>query len=119
MAIHFDRILNTDIGRFFISVMLGIGLATLFRKACNDKNCIVFNGPVISEIDGKTYKFGEVCYKYKMVPAKCDSNKKVVELGDSDNLPHDGGPQGGVPVNPEKGSSSQGGFFSSLFSSKN
>jgi len=116
--IHFDRMLNTDIGRFFISLMLGLGLATLFRKACNDKNCIVFNGPVISEIDGKTYKFGEVCYKYKLVPAKCNPNKKVVELGDLDDLPKDGVPQGGVPVTPETKSDGKGGFFSSLFSSK-
>jgi hypothetical protein len=81
--LNVKRLLNTELGRFFVSVMLGIGLATLFRKACTDKNCIVFNGPVIDEVDGKTYKFGEFCYQYKLIPSKCDPTKKTVEIGDA------------------------------------
>ena len=81
--VNISRLLNTQMGVFFISVMLGLGLATLFRKACHDKNCIQFNGPVISEVDGKTYKFGELCYKYKLEPVKCDSNKRIVDLDDN------------------------------------
>lgn len=77
---NFKRLLNTDLGIFFISVILGVGLATLFRKACQGKNCINFNGPVISEIDGKTYKYGEYCYKYKLEASPCDSTKKTVEI---------------------------------------
>jgi hypothetical protein len=80
--INVQRLLNTELGRFFISVLLGLGLATLFRKACTDKNCIEFNGPVISEVDGKTYQFGEACYSYKMIPTKCDPYKKTVEIDD-------------------------------------
>jgi len=75
------RLLNTKMGVFFISVILGLGLATLFYKACDGKKCIDFNGPLINEIDGKTYKFGEECYKYSFQPAKCDSTKQVVDLG--------------------------------------
>jgi hypothetical protein len=77
---NFKRLLNTPIGTVFISILLGLGLATLFRKVCTDRDCINFNGPVISEIDGKTYKFGEFCYKYKLMPSKCDSMKKVVNI---------------------------------------
>jgi hypothetical protein len=80
--IHFDRLLNTELGRFFVSVILGIGLATLFRKSCKDKQCIEFNGPVISEVDGKTYKFGEICYKYELVPDNCDPNKQTIMIDD-------------------------------------
>ena len=77
---NFKRLLYTDLGVFFVSVLLGFGLATLFRKACEGKNCINFNGPVISEIDGKTYKYGEYCYKYKLDAAPCDSMKKTVVI---------------------------------------
>jgi hypothetical protein len=80
--LNIKRLLNTDLGRVIISILLGIGLATLFRRACTEKNCIEFNGPVINEVDGKTYKFGEACYLYKMVPTKCDSNKKTIEIND-------------------------------------
>jgi hypothetical protein len=77
---NFKRLLNTPIGIAFISILLGIGLATLFRKVCNDKNCIVFNGPVLNTVTDKTYKFGEKCYKYDIEPAKCDSNKRIIDI---------------------------------------
>ena len=54
----------------------------LFRKVCNDKNCIVFNGPIISDIDGKIYKHGDKCYKYSTSPDKCDTTKKIVNIGE-------------------------------------
>ena len=75
------RLLNTPIGIFLISVLLGLGLATIFYKACDGKHCINFNGPMIDEIDGKTYKFGEECYKYTFQSAPSDSTKNIIELG--------------------------------------
>jgi hypothetical protein len=77
---NFKRLLDTETGRFFISVLLGLGLATLFRKVCTDKNCIEFNGPVISDVDGKIFKTGEKCYKYNVSAATCDANKRIVEI---------------------------------------
>jgi hypothetical protein len=80
MNLNFKRLLTTQYGIIMISIILGIGLAALFRKACNDKNCIQFNGPVIDEIDGKTYKFNEKCYQYELKPGKCDNTKKVINI---------------------------------------
>ena len=79
---NFKRLLNTPLGVIFISIILGLGLATLFRKVCTDKSCIVFNGPVISDIEGKIYKHGEKCYKYSVVSDKCDSTKKVIDVAE-------------------------------------
>ena len=78
--LDFRRFLNTEVGRGFISVLLGIGLASLFRKACKGKECIEFNGPFINQIDGHTYKFGDFCYQYSLEPAECDATKKVVKF---------------------------------------
>jgi YHS domain-containing protein len=78
---NIKRLLNTPMGVFLISVLLGLGLATLFYKTCSGKQCIDFNGPLISEVDGKTYKFGEECYKYTFHSQPCDETKKTVELG--------------------------------------
>ncbi len=86
---NFKRLLNTETGRIFISILLGIGLASLFRKACNDKNCIVFNGPIISDFDGKIYKYGEKCFKYSVSPSKCDDSKKIMDMS-SHEYNHDG-----------------------------
>jgi len=78
---NLKRLLNTQLGVAIISILLGLGLATFFYKACDGKQCLDFNGPLISEIDGKTYKFGEECYKYTFHSAPCDSTKKVIEIG--------------------------------------
>ena len=77
---HLKRLLYTPLGKVFISILLGLGLATAFRRVCNDKNCIVFNGPILSEIDGKTYKYGDKCYKYSAHPEPCNKNKRIIEL---------------------------------------
>jgi hypothetical protein len=76
------RLLDTNIGRFFISAILGIGLATLFNKVCKDRNCLVFNGPILSEFDGKIYKYDNKCYKYSLTPSNCDKNKRIVDVSD-------------------------------------
>ena len=75
-----NRLLNTYIGNVFISLLLGLGLATLFRKVCKDKNCIIFNGPVISEIDNKTFRHGDSCYKYTRNSIKCDNTKQIIDI---------------------------------------
>ena len=83
---NLKRLFNTSIGKIVISILLGLGLASLFRKACNDKSCIKFNGPIISETTDKIYKYGDKCYKYESSPAKCDSTKKVIDIKTPDEL---------------------------------
>ena len=77
---NFKRLLNTPTWQILISILLGLGLATLFRKTCADEKCIVFNGPVIEDIEDKTFKHGEKCYKYKSEPDKCDSTKRIIDV---------------------------------------
>ena len=47
----FDKFMNTSSGQFSMSVVLGLGLSTLFRKACKERNCIVFKAPAFKEKD--------------------------------------------------------------------
>jgi len=77
---NFKRLLYTDLGRIFIAIILGLGFATLFRKVCTDKNCLIFNGPIISDLEGKIYKHGDKCYKYSSNTDKCDTTKRHVDL---------------------------------------
>ena len=77
---NFKRLLYTDLGRIFMSIILGLGFATLFRKVCTDKNCLRFNGPIISDLEGKIYKHGDKCFKYSSNTDKCDSTKQHVDL---------------------------------------
>lgn len=80
---NFKRLFDTDLGKIFISILLGLGLASLFRKVCNDKNCIVFNGPVLQDFENKIYKYDEKCYKYATYPAPCNLNKKIIDVSSS------------------------------------
>ncbi len=77
---NIKRLLNTKLGVFFISVILGLGLAALFRQVCNEKNCITFNGPIIDDFKDKIYKYDEKCYKYSLTQEKCNDNKKVIDI---------------------------------------
>ena len=74
-------LLNSPLGKVFISILLGLGLATIFHSTCKEKDCIKFAGPVIREVDGKIYKHGEKCYKYEAESAgTCDSHKRVLDI---------------------------------------
>jgi hypothetical protein len=79
------RLINTPHGQILLSIILALGIASLFRKVCTDKKCIHFNGPVITEIDGKIYKHGEKCYKYSSRPDKCDIKKRIIDIGEPKN----------------------------------
>ena len=74
------RLLNSSMGRIIISILMGIGLATMFRRVCTDKNCITFKGPILGEIDGKIYKHGEKCFSYTAITTSEDKNKRMVNM---------------------------------------
>lgn len=77
---NFRRLLNTELGHIFISIILGLGLATMFHQTCTSKKCLKFNGPVISEIDGKIYKFNDYCHQYELNAVSCNPTKKIVDV---------------------------------------
>lgn len=63
-----------------MSVLLGLGLASLFRVSCNDESCIEFRGPHLNMIENKIYKYDERCYKYTLHPTKCNATKRKIPL---------------------------------------
>ena len=72
--------LHSKNGRILMSVLLGIGISTLFRKACKDRNCLVFKAPQYEKIKDKIFKFDNKCYTYKENIKRCDKNKQTVEF---------------------------------------
>lgn len=77
---NFKRLLHTDFGQTIISILLGLGLATLFRKVCKDRQCMLFKGPKMSKIKGKTFKYNNKCYKYVENAETCNKKKRIVEF---------------------------------------
>ena len=57
------RLIYSEAGRYIISMLLGLGLATIFRKVCNERNCIIFRGPPLSKVKEQVFKYNNKCYK--------------------------------------------------------
>ena len=66
-----DKVYKTQTGRTLISLILGLGISALFRKVCKDRECIIINGPPVSQIVGNIYEFDDKCYKYRVKNTSC------------------------------------------------
>lgn len=80
MGVNFGRFIHTENGKIIMSILLGFGLASLFRAVCKDKDCIIFHAPPLEEIDGKIYKQDNKCYKYINKSTSCDKSKKIIDF---------------------------------------
>ena len=77
---NIKRLIHSGFGKVIIPVLLGLGLATMFRRVCKDKSCIVFKAPRIKDIEDKIFRHDGKCYKYKHKSQSCDNSKKTVEF---------------------------------------
>ena len=75
---YLKRLIYGEPGKIIISIILGLGLATLFRKVCKDRDCIIFRAPDINKIQNQIFKFEGKCYKFSEETERCDSKKKIV-----------------------------------------
>ena len=74
MKIVLKDLVNSTRGKYVFSILLGLGLATLFRKACESKNCLVFKAPTLDNIKGKIFGHNNKCYKFKEESTTCNTN---------------------------------------------
>jgi hypothetical protein len=61
-----------------MSIILGIGLATIFRAACTGRGCRIEKAPPLEEIEDKIFRYNDKCYKMSKAAVKCDDKKKIV-----------------------------------------
>ena len=78
--IALKNMMTSETGKMFMSIILGFGLASLFSKVCNERNCLVFYGKDPEEIKGKIYKHDSKCYKYNLVNTSCNKQKKIIQI---------------------------------------
>ena len=73
--------IKSDTGKYIISILLGLGVASLFRKICtDDSNCLVYRGSPAEEVEGKSFPFNDKCYTYSIHPVTCDEKKRIVRF---------------------------------------
>jgi len=74
-----DRLLYTNLGQIFISLILGLSLSLIFKRVCKE-NCVIYVAPNNSEIENKLFKLEDTCYKYTTTQVKCnekDANSTI------------------------------------------
>jgi len=78
---YIRRLLYNPYSSMIISVILGFGLATLFRKTCTLRGCYQFRGPPMEDIEGKTFKMNDKCYKYDYHQQSCKgASAKIIDF---------------------------------------
>ena len=78
MNIDIKRIINSKRGKIVFSILLGLGLATLFRQSCNSNKCLVFKAPPLDEIKNKIFNYNNKCYKFTEKSVTCDKPDQVL-----------------------------------------
>lgn len=66
-----SSIVNDRFGAIIISVILGLGLAAIFRATCHGDSCIVIRSPPREQIDKHVYRIDDQCYKYSAYAIGC------------------------------------------------
>jgi len=54
-----------------MSAILGLGLASIFRRTCRDLACFSFRPPPWAETTKSVYQYGDSCYKFVPQAGPC------------------------------------------------
>jgi hypothetical protein len=75
---NIKKFISSRSGVIIMSIILGLGLSSLFRMSCNSRSCIVYGAPDFSE--KKIIKYNNKCYKPEEKMETCNPNKKTIEV---------------------------------------
>ena len=78
--VYLSKFVHTESGKYIMSLLLGFGLASLFRAVCKGKGCFEFHAPPLEDFQDKIYKIDNKCYKYVPNATKCDTKKKIIDF---------------------------------------
>lgn len=77
---YIRRLIYSNIGKYIISILLGLGIATVFRRVCKDRSCLVFKAPTMNKIKNQVFKFDDKCYVFKEHGRKCNPTRKTLQF---------------------------------------
>jgi len=77
---NFQKLMYTDLGKIVISIILGLGLSSLFRKVCTGKKCLKFQGPPLDDLRKNAYKFDNKCLKFNEKAITCGSKPQSISF---------------------------------------
>ncbi len=78
---HLEKFVSSNTGKYLMSIILGIGLATFFRAACKGSKCKIVTAPPLETLDdNNVYKYENKCYKFEKIATKCDKSKRILKI---------------------------------------
>ena len=68
------KVISSTNGKKLISIILGLGLASIFKMSCDSRSCLVYKGSDMSE--DNIIKYNGKCYETNEKMETCDIKKK-------------------------------------------
>jgi hypothetical protein len=66
-----NNVFKNKYSKIVLGILWGLGLACIFRQACNGRNCVIYKAPNKVEVNNKIFQKNKKCYKYKAENTKC------------------------------------------------
>lgn len=67
------QFLNSDAGSIITSALMGVGLASIFRRTCGE-HCVIVHAPNTTALKKNLYMIDGVCYKYTPKAVVCSTS---------------------------------------------
>ena len=67
------KFMSSESGKVLMSIILGLGIAGLFKMSCDNRSCLVYKGPEFKQ-DNKTIKYNKKCYKVEENMDSCENH---------------------------------------------
>ena len=73
---NLSKIFRSETGKIIVSILLGLGLATMFRAACKGRNCVLYRAP--KEITNQMVcKSNGKCYRVELEQTDCRGERVI------------------------------------------
>jgi hypothetical protein len=66
-----NNVFKNKYSKIVLGILWGLGLACIFRQACNGRKCVIYKAPNKVEVNNKIFQKNKKCYKYKAENTKC------------------------------------------------
>ena len=73
-----SKFFKNEYTKIILGILWGLGIACIFRSACNGRKCIIYKAPKPSDVENNIYGFDKKCYVYKPERVPCTNN--AIEL---------------------------------------
>ena len=77
--LNYKKFIKSKLGMDILSIILGLGLAGVFKFSCDNRNCIVHRVGDLKKYEDKL-KYNDKCYNVFEKMETCNKKKKIIEI---------------------------------------